>query len=204
MSIGAPSTVENLAAAGRMPPAVVVMVRYTPGGARGADPGHPQYPEVIAKELVPWIRARYSVSSDPRDTVIGGYSGGAGAAGVIALRYPEIFGNALLQSVGPRPIAPAIESAPSRIHFYIDTGIYEDVFWGPTEAGELPLTMAMTRAVWTRRMRDVMKLKNFQVTYSETGGDHDDVHWRATLAQGLIALLGPRVEQPSRTKSDRR
>jgi enterochelin esterase-like enzyme len=32
------------------------------------------------------------------------------------------------------------------------------------------------------------------VTYRETGGAHEDIHWRSTLAEGLMVLLGKQAK----------
>jgi enterochelin esterase-like enzyme len=39
------------------------------------------------------------------------------------------------------------------------------------------------------RFRDILLAKGYDVTYRETGGDHSFHRWRATLAEGLMALL---------------
>src|SRR5581483_1616972 len=41
-----------------------------------------------------------------------------------------------------------------------------------------------------RLLRDILQAKGYDFTYHETGGAHEGLHWRATLAEGLIALLG--------------
>jgi len=38
----------------------------------------------------------------------------------------------------------------------------------------------------------VLLAKGYDVIYRETGGGHEQLHWRATLADGLITLLPPR------------
>jgi enterochelin esterase family protein len=41
-----------------------------------------------------------------------------------------------------------------------------------------------------RELRDVLELKGYPVTYREVDGEHDNIWWRGSLADGLIALLG--------------
>lgn len=41
-----------------------------------------------------------------------------------------------------------------------------------------------------RRFRDVLIAKGYDVIYRETGAAHNPLHWRATLAEGLMALVG--------------
>ena len=193
MTIGAPAAMDNLIAARRIRPAVVVMVGYSPDGAR-SELDLPVYPDVIAKELLPWIRSRYAVSANSRDVVIGGYSAGGTVGARTAMRYPALFGNVLMQSAVPRPPQSLIGGPSAGLRFYYDQGIYEDGIWGNAgRPGELPYATAMQipQTVNSRRSRDVAEAKGYDVIYRETGGDHDDNHWRGTLAEALIALLGP-------------
>jgi enterochelin esterase-like enzyme len=42
----------------------------------------------------------------------------------------------------------------------------------------------------SRRLRDVLQAKGYQVAHREYAGDHGFVAWRGTLADGPIALVG--------------
>ncbi len=39
-----------------------------------------------------------------------------------------------------------------------------------------------------RRFVEILKSKGYPTTYEEVGGSHEPVHWRSTLAEGLISL----------------
>jgi enterochelin esterase family protein len=43
-----------------------------------------------------------------------------------------------------------------------------------------------------RQLRDVLRAKGYAVTYREFPYGHDYLHWRDSLADGLISLLGDR------------
>jgi len=51
--------------------------------------------------------------------------------------------------------------------------------------------------VVNRHVRNILRLKGYQVHYAEFSGGHDYICWRGTLADGLIALIGTRKEATS-------
>jgi enterochelin esterase family protein len=44
--------------------------------------------------------------------------------------------------------------------------------------------------VTNRQLRDVLLAKGYEVHYQEFDGGHDGLSWRATVADGLIQLMG--------------
>ena len=86
-------------AAARIPPTVAVFVDNPDQATRTKElTPNPDFPEFLVSELLPWVHARYNVTTDPRLTVIAGSSFGGLAATYAALRHPERFGNVLCQS----------------------------------------------------------------------------------------------------------
>jgi len=61
-------------------------------------PPNPKFLGFIIKELLPWIRKRFNVTTDPSQSVIVGASYGGLASAYIALNHPEIFMNLLSMS----------------------------------------------------------------------------------------------------------
>lgn len=182
----ATNTLDNLLADQRIRPTVVAFVSHAPDGTRvgdlglGPDTREPEarqtFAAAIATELVPWLRSLYVLSRDPKHIVIGRYSAGAGAAAYTAVHYPGVFGNVLSQSVGHERLAQMASAAPRvPVRFYLDVGLYE--------GGDEPLRIR-------RAARDVLRAKGYDVIYRETAAAHEGVHSRATLAEGLIGLLG--------------
>lgn len=200
-AIGAPNTFDNLIASGRIRAPVVCFF----GNARGSgDLGvlNERFSDAIALELMPWLRREYSISSDPADVVIGGYSGSAVKASLIALRHPLVFGNVLSQSGSFRQQVAGMmepnyaarrfaESERVRVRFYLDVGLYEPAGGGPGRPLD-ELILGQSNTAGNRHLRDVLLAKGYEVIYRETGGAHEGVHWRATLAEALVALLKPR------------
>ena len=70
------------------------------------------------------------------------------------------------------------------LRFYLDVGLLED--W--TEGDE-----GVSQLVSTRHFRNILHAKGYPVRYAEFSGDHEEICWQGTLADGLIALLNEDV-----------
>lgn len=202
--MGVPMLLDALQEAGKIGPTVAVMVGNV---ERGTElPCHQPFADFIAQELLPWVRERHRVTTDPQRTVISGLSYGGLASAFIGLRCSHLFGNVLSQSgsywwkpqddpAGERwldPIRHAVQPqgwltqeylrAPLLpLRWYMDTGIFES-----QASNILPTTLNAAN----QHLRDVLLLKGYDVHYREYVGGHDYAWWRGTLADGLIVLLG--------------
>lgn len=195
----APNLLDNLIADHRIRPTVVCFVSDN----REMYPEQGQtYAAAMGTEFVRWIRSSYAISANPQDVVIGGYSAGAEAAGYVAFNNPSVFGNVLLQSGGSGGLGLLIDAPKMPVRYYIDTGLYEDGNWASLTPEERVnddgwSDVSSQSRNWLLRMRllhAVLRAKGYDVTYRETGAAHEGVHWRATLAEGLIGLLGQPVK----------
>jgi enterochelin esterase-like enzyme len=80
----------------------------------------------------------------------------------------------------PQWLAAQFEKMPRR-----DTRFYIDV--GGAETSAAGGTFKAANA----HLRDVLTQRGYSVVYNEVpGGEHEYIHWRATIADGLIALAG--------------
>jgi enterochelin esterase-like enzyme len=96
--LSVPVVLDNLIEASRIPATVAVFVSH-PGGSRMQElDGNPKFGEFLVSELIPWLRARYNVSTDPGKTIVGGQSAGGFGAAYVALHHPSVFGAVLSQS----------------------------------------------------------------------------------------------------------
>lgn len=189
-----PTVLDNLVAAGKIRPPVVCVIQSDPLPQLLTS----RFAEAIATELVPHLRSTYRVGSDPKDVVVGGFSAAAVWAAYIALRHPNVIGNVLSQSGAfrfqlpgrsePNSLSSMFADAPlAPVRFYIDSGLYEPFPSAQRPAHESALDESNTAG--NRHFRDVLRAKGYDVIYKETGGGHDQLHWRATLAEALITLL---------------
>jgi len=196
------TTLDNLIAAGVIPPLVAVMVdnpnRWRELSCNSA------YADFLAQEIVPWARANYHATDRPEQTIIGGSSLGGLQAAFVGLKHPEVFGNVLSQS-GDFRWKPDGEkewewlnrqfAASPRLplRFSFEAGLLEGTWWWRS----LQRDPSPQRPLLTvnRNLRDTLKSKGYSVHYTEFNGNHGLLNWRGTLASHLIALVGIKPEQ---------
>ncbi|WP_405060167.1 alpha/beta hydrolase-fold protein [Kribbella sp. NBC_01505] len=193
-----PATLDNLIAAGKIPPLVALFVHGRDDRRSEELTPTQRMLDFTTRELLPWARRRWRVTDDPSQRVISGASLGGLTAMFIALRAPDCFGAVLSQSGvfwWPAPEQGQSEllireyAAATRkpLRFYLDVGDRETM---PGHGGT-----ASTLAT-NRKMRDTLLNQGYDVTYAEHHGGHDPISWRRTIADGLIAVLGA-YSQPS-------
>jgi enterochelin esterase family protein len=69
------------------------------------------------------------------------------------------------------------------VRFWLDVGRFGTVpLLGP-QPGDDGLSA-------NRHLRDALRARGHHVRYAEFAGGHDELSWRGTLADGLLALLG--------------
>ena len=208
------TTLNNLIAASKIPPAVAVFVDNVPRRRLVDLVANSEFADFMAKELMPWIRSHYNVTKDPRQTVLAGYSAGGLAAPFVALRHPEVFGNVLSLSgafwwsfehnggvCGSRcPETGGRGGDGSRDATTEGNFLVKEFLASP----KLPLRFYLATGTFefdrnggggeilegTRHLRDVLLAKGYQVHYQQFVGGHDGLSWRGTFADGLITLLG--------------
>lgn len=192
----APTILDNLINEKRIRPTIAAFVDSDTSTAdRAANLRfNPVFADAIATELVPSLRRSFTISADPKDDVIGGFSAGANAGFYIAMRHPEVFGNVLSQDggagVGSQLPQMLLDAPKLPIRVYLDQGIYElRASYGRLTPDELATALdELSTAV---RIRDVLRAKGYDVIYRDIGAAHDNSHFTATLAEALAILLPP-------------
>lgn len=188
-----PVILDNLIAAGEIPPVVAVLIDRLDSAHRESDLScNKAYAQFLAEEVLPWVRQKYRVTAGPAGTVLAGSSRGGLAAACAAIEHPEIFGNVLSQSGSfvwpekePEPewVRRHLEASPKLpLRFYLDVGLME--IW-PTNDGKGASLLDANR-----RLRDVLQSKGYVVRYAEYSGGHSYASWQGTISDGLKALLG--------------
>jgi enterochelin esterase-like enzyme len=192
-------TLDNLLAAGKIPPLVVVGVGNISSQTRDRDlNGSEAFARFLVNELVPWARKCYRVYADPPHTIVAGISLGGLMAVYCGLKHSQVFGKVLAQSPTlviapgqdePNPVwteeAPGllarqfVTSPRLPVEFYLEAGRYE---------AYLPFSLLAE----TRRLRDVLEARGYHVTYAEFVGGHNEVCWRGSFADAVMALTARR------------
>jgi enterochelin esterase-like enzyme len=188
----APVIVANLVAAKKIPRTLVVLVGNPTRDSRARElPPNREFADFLATELVPWIRERWPVTTDPKRVVVAGSSYGGIAATFAAMTHPEVFGNVLSQSgsfwwAGEEDAEPNViarwfaAEGLLPVRFYLAAGAFESGLAG--EHGGI--------LEHNRHFRDVLVARGYDVHYREVQGGHDHLSWRGTFAEGLQVLLG--------------
>src|SRR5712692_1880231 len=203
------TTLDNLIAAGLIPPLVAVMLD-NPNRGRELSCSS-AYADFLAQEIVPWARANYHATDRPDQTIIGGASQGGLQAAFVGLKHAEVLGNVLSQS-GAFWWKPDNEkdwewltrqfAASPRLplRFSFEAGLLEGTWWWrslvpPSPNG--PPVIDPTLLAANHNLRDTLLSKGYSVHYTEFNGNHTLFNWRGTLASHLIALIGIKPEPKS-------
>ena len=192
-----PFVLDTLLATRRAPAFVAVLIDNGDGAERIADLGNAErMVTFIGKQLVPYVRAHWHVTTDPHRVIATGSSAGGLGSAFLALRRPDLVGNVLSQSGAFWRGAEASNDAPYEwltshvasipkrdVRFFMDVGELED---HATLGGAGPNFRDATR-----RFRDALKAKGYDVIYAEVpGGQHAPQYWAQRLPIGIVTLAG--------------
>lgn len=190
--IPAPVILDNLIAAKKIGPVIQVFVDNS-DDRLGDLANHQKFADFVAKDLMPWIRKNYRVTTDPARVVLCGYSAGGLAAAYVAYRHPELFGNVLSESGafwrGNEGASDDFEwvtrqfgGGPKlKLRFYLVVGCAETV---KNASGKSMLETS-------QHLDEVLLAKAYDVKFVVAPkGTHSPESWRTQVADGLIYLLG--------------
>ena len=139
----------------------------------------------LTEELLPWMQTKYHVHKEPAHVTIAGLSLGGLAAFYAALHNPHVFGNVL--------------SLSGSVHWKKD-GYEDDLPWTEKQFLSLHhvLRLRMYMAAGTlenepllkanRSLSKTFREKEYQITYNEFQGGHDEIWWREQFVEGILAL----------------
>lgn len=190
-----PAILDNLVAAGALPPTAAILIANPSGETRSAElPPNPAFARFLSQELMPWARQR-GVHAPAAQTVIAGASYGGLAAAYAGLKHPELFGKVYSQS-GSFWWAPPQQDAEWLTRQFVDlrAAARRPPLRFLLEAGQFETGRNGGAGIvdTTRHLRDVLRAKGYAVAHREYAAGHDYYHWRGSLANGLIEMIGKR------------
>ncbi|MHA2251483.1 MAG: alpha/beta hydrolase-fold protein [Candidatus Kariarchaeaceae archaeon] len=189
---------DNLIVSGQIPPIVAIFA--DPGMKNGQTmrydeyPCKPEFARSITEEILPFIREKFSISSNPREGIIAGSSYGGLAAFYYSFMYTNMITNVLSLSGSfhwgqpeddypnewlPRQVA---FSDPKPINVFLEVGKLE---------GEYNFTSPdwPNQIVSHRHFTTILKMKGYQYKYNEYPGDHSHSAWIIPFKRGLKYFL---------------
>jgi enterochelin esterase-like enzyme len=194
-----PHMLDSLQATGAIRPMVALLIDDASGAARLDDlANRAWFVDWIADEVVPWARARWPLSPDPRRALITGSSAGGLAAVYIALRRPDRFGNVFSQSGAFWRGNEASNDAPyewltHQVARWPRAPVRIRLEVGSTENRGALGGVAPSILSANRTLRDTLRARGDDVTYVEIpGGVHGAETWAPRLPAGIVDRMGRR------------
>jgi enterochelin esterase-like enzyme len=192
--IPTPTILDNLIAAGEIPPTIAIFVAQQPQPQRNVElSNNAPFADFVAQELLSHVRVKWRITSNPAQTIACGSSAGGLASAYLAFRRPDVVGKVLAQSAALWPgkdrddaehewLVRQYQASPKLpITFVLQPGVLEVV---PTPLNGPSILNS------NRHLRDTLRAKGYDVDYSEIAGGHEPLTWRGGIAPGLIRLLG--------------
>lgn len=177
---------QALTDAGRLPPAVYLLVDAVNSELRGRElTCNPEFWLALQQELLPEIGRREAWRDDPASTVVAGQSFGGLSALYAGLSWPERFGCVLGQSGSwwwpnrnggdaPGWVETVLRDgrvAPAPRRIFLEAGVREPLIHQAHQ-----------------RLVPLLRQTQPHVVYREVEGGHDALCWRGGLTDGLALL----------------
>jgi enterochelin esterase-like enzyme len=194
---GIVETADSLVAAGRIPPAVIVM---PDAGTTWYVDRKESMESAIIRDLIPEVERHFHVSSDRDNRLIGGLSMGGYGAMRFALKYPELFGAAALLSPAIYEPEPPESSAARTVGVFGDSSYDRDVWQAlnyPSLWKQMPVPMYINSGDDDRFFIELEVAEFYSLLRANgqpaelrivDGGHTWDV-WRSTIGDALEYLF---------------
>lgn len=180
---------DNLLYAGSIDPYIVVMHSHLDYVTRNRELSYSRpFTDFLAQEFVPWLHQHYHVAWEPEHNIVGGVSLGGVAAAFVGFMCPELFGNVLAQS-GSFGATMATMNGEWIIEQFACSPKLPLRF--SLEVGSLERTVNFDHVTANLRLRDILRARGYEVSFTEFHGGHDAICWRESFAERLLCLQKP-------------
>jgi enterochelin esterase-like enzyme len=170
--LGADETADSLAAAGELPPFIIVM----PRDRTGDQPPEDGFARAVAEVLLPYVDKNFRTIADRQHRAVGGLSRGAGWSVHLGLVYWDLFG-----ALGAH--SPAIFHEDARLmRVYLDeipAGSHPRIF---IDVGEKDRPEIYDAAIW---FEQVLNEKDVPHEWYLFPGYHEEAYWHAHVEKYL-------------------
>ncbi|MFC1480742.1 alpha/beta hydrolase-fold protein [Candidatus Neomarinimicrobiota bacterium] len=165
----------ELIATNRITPVIAVFVTPVDRTAEYAGESISTYGKFLIDELLPWVDARYRISTDPELRAVIGASNGGNISLWLGFNYPTVFGMVAAQSSNVEPsIAQEYASAPKRdITLYMDLGLYD-----------IPILLPRVR-----NFIPILEEQGYLFSYAEYPEGHNWRFWHAHVPDILVQFF---------------
>jgi enterochelin esterase-like enzyme len=188
-TIRVPAILDNLLAAHAIGPVVAVFVSQVDRNTELVP--NAAFEHYVIDELIPYVRGKYRLSTDPAKTIVLGSSHGGLAANWLALAHPETIGNVISESASlwwsppddpePEYHSRLVTREPKKpIRFWVEAGRFEIDRTNGGRPGQITVS---------RHFRDVLRARGYDVAWTEFPGGHEYQSWRVTLPHALLHFL---------------
>lgn len=155
--------------------------KYIPTGDQ-----HEAYLKFLANELVPYLDEEYATLQLGRSRALIGDSMAATVALMATLKYPSIFGKAILHS----PFVDKHVLDTMRTATNVENLSYYHVVGKQENHVVLKDNTIMDFLTPNRELHDIMLNRGVETFYEEFDGDHTWKHWKPDLKRALIDTFG--------------
>ncbi len=169
------NVLDNTIAHGSIPPIVAVFI--DPLDRNYEYFLNKDYERMVIEEILPFVRERYDVSTEPAKNAVMGASLGGAVSVMIALDYPDVFGKCGSQSgafdINDGELMKRVAAEPKQtVDFYLDCGTFGDL----TDSNRL--------------MHKALEGKGYIVAYKEFNQGHSWGNWRDHIGDMLVFFWG--------------
>lgn len=195
--------VRHLAAAGTMPPAIVVGICHPEGFSEenaslrdydlSPELGGAAYGQFVAEELIAHLDARYRTLAAPAARILGGASLGGLASFSVALQHPGVFGKYLCLSTSFEDVSQSVPANSQALHALAalpalpaDTKMFFGYGTQGLDECYEPYHAELGSLLREKGWRD-----DEQFRIVRTPGRHDELTWRGLFGEALRFLTGP-------------
>ncbi|MEO4054278.1 alpha/beta hydrolase-fold protein [Solibacillus sp. CAU 1738] len=155
--------------------------KYIPSGEE-----HDSFLRFLAHELVPYLDEEFATYQLGSTRAVVGDSMAATAALMAAIKYPSVFGKAVLQSPY---VDDLVLAAVTNAKNYEALFIYQIIGTGEDR---VVTTDKSVKDFLTpnRALHTLLAEKNFQTFYEEFDGNHTWKYWKPDLKRALVEIFG--------------